>query len=436
MRPCHRFVSGVALLLWTNAVLADAPQPAVHFMAGGSDTTIPIAAAVAGDAGGWQLNLFGRTLAQLTLKKGAVWFQAPEVRAVTHLTLSLVGHDTAPVAELFVYPKNHSLSWNGKFPLQVATPCPAWITQWLGASGLPFEVVDSTQLKTEDQSPGVLIVAGAAAGETVGEFDSRYRGAGRNVLLLSAPWFGEEIRQPAVSERIVATDLTGPLARRVSQRWSRPVVFPARQQPFAGIVNRRPFIRGQSDPLVEELGTDWKQGTVIASYVPWPRQLGRNELADQLLFDLLVAVAGYRSPAIRESRVRFIAPDLDAVDAASRPVLAAAAGHQPAAVDGAGVDVVDLRGPDVAEVSVETVLRLIRRPSGNSHVLVLGHDSQERVSHAIRHTRKKSSIPTADLTWIPSDRLPRSVAEQVRLMEVLTEVGVPLGVLSSTGVTK
>ncbi len=436
MMACPRFVWGALLLVFTTTTNAHDPQPAVHFVAGGSDTTIQIAAAVAGDVEKWQLTVFGRTLAKLTLQEGAVQFQAPEVRAVTHLMLSPVGPDTAPVADLFVYPKSHNLPWKEKPPLQVATPCPEWITQWLLVSGLPFEQVDSARLNTEDRSRGVLVVAGVAAGETAGEFDNRYRRAGRNVLLLSAEWFGETPPRPAAGERITATDLTGPLARHASQKWSRPVVFPVRQQPFPGIVNRRTFIRGRSSPVVEELGTDWKQGTVIASHVPWQRQLGRNELADRLLFDLLIAVAGYRSESINGTPVRFIIPDLEMVDSAGRPVLAAVASHQPADVDGAAVDVIDLRGPDVAEVSVETVLQLIRRQSGDSHLLVLGDDSKGRVARAIMHARKKSKPLTAHLTWLPSDRLPPSAAEQVRLMEVLTEIGVFVGVLSSTGVMK
>jgi len=450
MRVASPVVFGLTVMLTATSHVPAAPrmkakhrQPVIHFLSSGDRVTIRLRHAASDNSGTDHsepllLSVFGRSLAKLSAQAGVVSFRAPVVRTVTRLTLSTSGDQTVVLAEILVYPKAFRLTWNGKSSIRVATRSPQWVGQWLHAVGLPYEESVSRQgpPRTADSSPGVLVVAGTAAGRTCREFDKQYRDRERNTLILSAGWFGPATGRKKGIERIVPTNLFGPLEKRQNIRWSRAVRFDIRQPPWTGLVNRHTWIMGQSAPVVEELFTDWKRGSVIASYVPWQSQLGCNEIADQLFLDLLQAVSRHRSAKVAWRPIQLQYPEAGLTDDVNRPVLIAAANRQPKTTEEPMVEVFDLRGPDGQRFSADRILRDLRQRAGQSPVLVLGSDDLRHVDNGIRRAQKRSKKLRGNLIRLASDQQHPSPQDQIRLMEVLTNLRVQLGTLSSQGVLK
>ena len=381
-------------------------------------------------------------------KDGAVEFTAPEVRVpVVFQVVSVNGEAAGRInPQLIIYPERRidpdekSLWTWDKHTQLAAVGTPVWFDTWAKAMGLPLQKLKNR--KTFDagnwrmsEEPGLLVVGREAAGigpatacRLVGEHKI-------NVLVLDADWFrnNNTFRKIAILPKHTA----GALADLQTQQWALPPVF---CQHVVRILNRQTWLAGPEHPLVEELRSPEKgveSLRTVFSYLPWPEQLGRSEMADQLLLRLLKETAkgaDKRSPL--DGRWFLLYPAAKEIKADERPVLAAA--MKSAATDvGAETEsrkirayVLDLRGktapPSDLFDGTGAMKAIEARIGVQSPLLILGDNPILDTWKWLELDRPNHRSPRPGVLWCSDSPLPPSTDSQLRLMQLFTEWNIPL----------
>lgn len=364
-------------------------------------------------------------------------FKAPEVRVPTVFALASAADTKRVLAELVVYPAR-PVEWDKHVVLH-AVGAPQWFDQWSQATGLPVEKVkNAAQAGRQQQAPRaedrrLLILGRDQAGRTAADLIKLTRRCQMNLLVLDAGWFGrrEAPKEPA---GVRPEQMAGELADLQRQRWPLPPSFRSHRLPWPGLCNRWFWIGGDDGPLLEDIGGAAFGRRVVLSYLPWQQQLGRCEMADELLRTVLRAAARPWPESRRSARpVEIVDPPMTEEAKKARPVLTAAVTppersgvtfHSPAKP----VLVLDLRGEQPPGDGIAKKLAYLQSTAGvESPLLILGDDpllDRWQWLRLRRHKKRKIGVPFA--TWLPHDVLPPPVAAQVQLMGKLSELGVLL----------
>ena len=392
------------------------------------------------------LTAFGRRWTEPVKVKGssARFEEVPSVRVPVVFSIVAPHDNKKPLGEVIAYPQP-TLQWPKGTAVFGIGP-PAWFLQWAHAASVPVELLAGLETltparrrakaKAGGEVNALLVVGQDAAGENpedVLRLAERHR---TNVLVLVAKWAARR-RHHKEPLKVQPQHMVGPLSEMQSHQWRKVPGFPTQRLPWAGIANRRPWVAGKAYPLVEELVDEklWPRRVVI-SYVPWERQLGRSEIADLVFQQLLLAAA---KPAEEKAglagRVEMLYPQEEKVTAKERPVLRAAleagkalddapVAHRPP--DAGWVLVLDLRGDQLPEAQLEDTLKQFQdRIGARRRLLILGDDPLLDRLHLGLDRTKRTSDRRA-VIWLPTDAVPPTLADQVQLMHILTELRVQL----------
>lgn len=416
--------------------LAAAPRPLqadeapVVFARSGQKATLPVGGEHGKTGTPVAIWAFGQRWGEpATVKDDAVEFVAPEVRVPVVFRLSPVSDAGAVLGELVVYP-DRPISWDEKILLYAADP-PPWFVQWAAVTGLPVRpVVFHEDLPSESDATSLLILGRNTAGTYMLDAAKLARNKAVNVLVLDADWFGDAAGPAAVGGGWMRGDL---LARTGKQSWAAMLEFRSHRQPTRAPANRWVWIPDKANlPLVEKLvvvGTPLNAvRCVVASYLPWQEQLGRQETADATLLDLLAAAANTSGDVVSRS-VDVIRPKMDEQTARQRPVLSAAASAAIAWKDRPwSAYVLDLRGDErLSDELLPALKRLEKQIGAKTNVLlILGDDRLLDEWEWLSLDRAKKAVRRQGVFWLSDDELPPSTESQIRIMLTLSELGVPI----------
>lgn len=447
----------------------DSPHTPVHFVRSGREIEIqqpltfnrPVKTAV--------LRAFGRTWTEpfavetdgMVLKMKVT---APRVRVPTVFSIAWPEPPYVSFAELAAYPDDN-VDWDKKLTLY-SCGTPAWFDQWAAATGLPVKKVSNRELPSakmlmpeEEGGKSLLILGAVASGKGLPDVAELAANKNPNVLVLEADWFGGH--GGAVS--VAPAQMSAGLSEIVKQQWPQMLKFTSHRKPWPGIANRWAWIVDDSGlPLVEEIRSftpderkrfplvanepalllDSKPeadtiARLVASYLPWQQQLGRNEHADSLLLALLKAVAGASPRELAWSPIEILHPLPEEITREQRPVLWAMRtgrywgrdhDQKPEYVSPVNV-IVDLRGSEPAVVSgLQEGAEALNPDNNQPHrrLIILGDDKLLDDWKWLKLDRHKKRIGCSGVQWLPADELPPSKDDQIRMMLKLTELGVPL----------
>jgi len=433
-----RKIAVLALLVLSNCA-ADADSVPVNFRRGGRPAALRV---VAPPHTRGQLRAFGRTWSKAELiEQNKVSLRLPTVRVPTLFHIVESGRNRV-LGEVVAYPQETNWNWPNGRTVFVSRSAPAWFREWMRTVGLPFQVAtppDAGALRRmSPQSPELWIVSGEAAGKSLRQLQDRFAGDSANVLVLSAKWF------PQLPRRRVSVSpsrLRGRLATLREQQWPSLPSFVVVNSPVPALCNRESWIDGPAQPLVEAvLNADSKQ-IIVLSCLPWQQQLGRNELADMLFLEFLKASLHKRDVKRLQTTTDLIGPHIQGVDPRLRPVLAALPPDRKPLGKQSPVKlrILDLRGRDLRASDAQSIPPPVGKPGSRPPLLVLGTDpkaaggiwSKKRIPKTQNIPNKntpkdKRVAATTGVTWLPDDTLPPSNPQQIRLMRVLTQLGVRL----------
>jgi len=408
------------------------------------------------------LTAFGRTWSEpadvtQTSAASRATITVPGVRVPT--VFSVVDRRRRAVGELVAYP-DRDVTWDKKITLY-SCGAPAWFDQWASAVGLPvkkFPVADlplvPRRILADKKARRLLIL-----GTTSKDFSANTK---INLLVLHAGWFGKA----GGPVRIAPGQMQGGLAGLAGQKWAKPPRFASHRRPYTGLKNRWAWITGEAgSPLVEEirpLAASRKErrlfpratgkpdvldrkpkpvgiARLVASYLPWQEQLGRNEYADAAFLALLRAAGNAAPRECRWSPVEIVYPKPADIDRATRPVLRAvrtgrfwrrkgAADAQPEYVAPINI-ILDLRGTGAARDKrfgngAKWLNPGARQP--RTRLVILGDDKVLDQWPWLKMDRSKKQVNTPGVLWLADDELPPSEQNQIKLMLALTQAGVPL----------
>ena len=288
-----------------------ADEAPVVFARSGQKATLPVVSDIGKTSGPVALWAFGQRWGEpVMVKNDAAEFVAPKVRVPVVFRLSPVRDIKVVFGELVVYPDRPS-SWDQKIVLYAADP-PQWFVQWAAVTGLPIRpVAVDKDLAFESDAKSLLILGRNSAGRAMLDATTLARNKAVNVLVLDADWFGDAAGPAAVGGGQMRGDL---LARTGKQSWAAMLEFRSHRQPAGALANRWVWTADKANlPLVEKLvvvGTPLDAvRCVVASYLPWQEQLGRQETADATLLDLLAAAANASADGWR--KIDIIWPQMD-----------------------------------------------------------------------------------------------------------------------------
>ena len=421
-----------------------------------------IAVSVGGDhrktLGGAVLWAYGHVWGEPVMEKGGVVeLTAPEVRVpVAFQVVSVNPADgsyrgmseaTAKLihGELVVYPER----WNerkerkdwGKHTQWVTAGTPVWFDTWAEVVGLPVKKFQ--EIKSLDaghwrmlEKPGLLIVGSETPGNSPATVHRLSADYSINVLTLRTDWFHNN---ETTSREIVLSPkhMTGALADLQTQNWPLP---PAFWQRTVRISNRQPWIAGPEHPLVEEIRSPQKGGEslrTVFSYLPWQRQLGRKEMADELFLRLLTETAkGAKDRPPLDGRWLLLYPAVKDIKAGDRPVLAAALKSAETDVGGEAKSpdihayVLDLCGttaPPADFFEGTGILKTVEGRIGTpSPLLILGDSPMLDTWKWPELDRQHHRSPRPGVVWWPDSSVPPSLDSQLRLMQLFTEWNISL----------
>jgi hypothetical protein len=369
------------------------------------------------------LRAFGRQMSQPTaVRAGKVRVRLPLVRVPTAFAIVSADKARREVGRLVAYPPK-DVAWDAGATLYAAGT-PRWFDQWAKAVALPVERGEQGKLpkirpdRKRASARRLLIVGAPAAGKGAEHVLALCRGKRINVLVLEAAWFG---RGKPVEATVTPPGLARDLAAMRDQKWPVPPRFWVWRRPADAVLNRWAWIEHKRFPLLEEVPLPARRRRVVLSYVPWQQQLGQKELADVAFLEVLAA-------ASRPARRWLIHPPPSELEAKGRPVLAAAARtwrrHRSLAPR---AYVLDLRGGESPPKIVAAALGHLRGDvTAATPLLVLGDDPLLKQWDWAKLDRKAQSSKRPGVIWMPADELPSSPEYSVRLMQKLTQYGVPL----------
>ncbi len=369
------------------------------------------------------LSASGRQMSRPTVVRGGkIRVRVPLVRVPTAFVIVSADEARREVARLVAYPPK-DVAWDAGATLYAAGT-PRWFDQWAKAVALPVRRGDDGKLP-DIPSDGrrtsgrrLLIVGAAGAGDDAGRVLALCRSKRINVLVLEAAWFGHG--QP-VEATVRPADLARDLSAMRDQKWPVPPSFWVGRRPPDAVLNRWAWIEHQRFPLLEEVPLPARRRRVVLSYVPWQQQLGQKELADAAFLEVLAA-------ASRPARRWLIHPPPSELEAKDRPVLAAAvkAWRRHRSLPPRAY-VLDLRGAESPPKIVAAALGHLQGDvTAATPLLVLGDDPLLNGWGWAKLDRKARSSKRRGVIWMSADELPSSSEYRVRLMQKLTQYGVPL----------
>ena len=429
-----------AFLLITTVSTLQAAELPITFARSGQKTTLLIR----GDAGRQEKSIalwaFGqRWGTPSTIKNGASDLTAPKVRVPVVFRLMTETVSKRVLGELVVYP-GPSARWDKDIQL-AAIGTPDWFNSWSAAVGLPVRKLneltpgDGRNWRTLEK-PALLVLGQKAERSSLAAI---FRLAGEwqtSVLVLETDWF----RRNETGSREIAVlpqQTTGALADLQGQYWPLPPTFSERRLCTA---NRQTWITGPEHPWVEEIrsslrGTDSLR--TVFSYLPWQQQLGRSEMADELLFRLLGETAkGAKHRGPLDGRWHLLYPDAKDIKAGERPILASALDSAEVGVAGeanfraTGGYVLDLRGkpspPSDFFTGAGGLQGIEARIDTRSQLLILGDDPKLDSWKWLKLDRAAGRSMRPGVLWWRDSSLPPSIESQLRLMHLFTEWNIPL----------
>ena len=281
------------LSVWFVASLWTLPAGAAVFARSGQKVFLPVCIDYRSDQGPLALWAFGRSWAEQTeVKDGKAEFTAPTVRVPVVYKMKS-GRDEH--CELVVYP-DRPIAWD-KDTVFVAVSASDWFKTWAKAVDMPVKYedylprIDGSEPRSWPHKKHRLVILDKPYVKSA--FDLGWDIAlanDSNVLWLNENWFDTNV--VAVLKMNLSPKLMmGPLTELQKQNWHS---LPQVDHPTLCVQNRQTWIDGLSHPWVEEIRIPEKGKEhlrVVWSYLPWPRQLGRNEVADMLFIRLLTEAA-------------------------------------------------------------------------------------------------------------------------------------------------
>jgi hypothetical protein len=161
--------------------------------------------------------------------------------------------------------------------------------------------------------------------------------------------------------------------------------------------------------------------------------LGRSAEADRLFLRVLLAAAQpMAAPKRQPCAIHLLWPPAAEVKPEDRPVLASAlaAAKEPApdrASSPGMLTVLDLRGPAPPGPELEAAMKAQQEAVGpDQPLLILGDDPALDRWTWLKLDRTKAASARPDVIWLPDDTAPGAWPARIRLMQVLTEYGIPL----------
>jgi len=434
----------VLLLAGATGRGAEPAELPTRFSSSGKKVTLRLS-----DVGGGPvvLRALGRNWTDpITPRDGTIEVELPAVRVPVAFSVVPAGKTEPALARIVVYPADHHLSWDDKVPLLFDAESPAWLKEWLTATGLPAAPVKLGAFPVGDAraagGSGVLVVGRSGAGQTASEFVERQATWQVNVLVLEADWFdgqaNEEIRLPAKPECFHHA-----LAELNRFTWAQGLAFRGAAGPWPGIANRWVWIDGPATPLVEEFRASAHNRRAVFNYLPWREQLG-IETADSIFLSVLKEAArGCSTAEGLDREFDLVWPPAEMVSATTRPVLAACLRQRQARRDETNsaekstppestvrkppLSILDLRGPALSTNDAAALPAVLP----DRDWLVLGTDAQVTLPEREK-SKESTETGTAKkqrVIHLADDALPSSIQGQVRLMQALTDQGVFIGKL-------
>jgi len=348
----------------------------------------------------------------------------PQVRVPTVFDIVTAGPAGTPpivLGQIVAYPPGDA-KWDRDIQL-VCCGSPRWFDQWTHAVGLAVSQVGSpadvdTMVGRGKQPYRTLLILGrSTAGAGPGQVLPRRSPRPCNVLVLEAEWLGPTAGPVDVS----AAQAEGGLAGLAKERWPMPLRFPTHQGYSTVLANRWCWLAGGEVPLVEQLqppapaGRSPALGALVVSYLPWAQQLGRSEPADRLLLELLKSAAMANAAELGGS----LAWALPGEEAPRGDRVLAAAAWAADPVD-ATVLVLDLRADRFADPPPHKP-----PPQAGKMLLVLGDDPRLQDLSWLGIDHAKMTVAVPGVTWLSDDQLPLPPGGELRLMQTLTQLGVP-----------
>lgn len=424
----------LAFCLALASLPLQAGETPIIFARSGQKITLP----VGGDNGktGKPVSLwaFGQRWGEpVRVKNNAAEFVAPKVRVPVVFRLGPVRDSKVVFSELVVYP-DRPAHWDKDTQL-LAVGIPDWFDTWSEAVGLPIKkfkdlaALDAGNWQMPDK-PKLLILGRKTAGNALAAAQGLTAEHEINVLVLEADWFDDAAGSVAVGGDQIRGDL---LARTGKQSWAATLEFRSHRRPAGALANRWMWTADKENlPLVEKLAVvsaSWSAShCVVASYLPWQEQLGRQEMADAILLDLLAAAAN-ASANVCWRRVDIVWPKMDVESARQRPVISVAANAAVVGKDASrSVYVLDLRGGKRSPDGLLPALKALEKRIGaqTDALLILGDDKFLDAWQWLKLDRAKKTSQRPGVAWLSDGDLPPSTKTRIRLMLTLSELGVPL----------
>ena len=460
MRTCCNALA--AMLLFGLAQTTWAAEPAVVFARSSQKATLPISGRGDEEIGLVVLTAKGQRWGEpANVKDGMAEFVAPDVRApMVFRPASL--KDTARVipGELVVYP-DRWLPWDTDKQLLkyketqfVAAGVSDWLDTWFGAVGFPIERLPGRESLDRGnwrmlEKPALLIVGRKTAGHGPAEIGCMAIDHRANVLVIEADWL-DKSNTPATNIVVRPKGARGALADLRTQEWPSPLSFRQQTAPWPVLWNRLTWLDGAEYPLLEEVYSRQKGAEslrIVFNYLPWQEQLGRCEMADELMLRILAETAkGANDRAALDRRWCLLYPAIEKIKIDERPVLFSALRL---AAEEAGSDaaiavatesleirgyVLDLRGgsplPDDLFADSGVVKKIEGRINKYTPLLILGDNRQLDTWEWLELDREHQKSPRPGVCWLPDNSLPPSLESQLRVMDVFTQWNTFLGDIS------
>jgi len=355
--------------------------------------------------------------------------KAPDVRVPTVITI--LDPRDHPAGELVVYP-DQDVQWDKKIHLY-CSEARGWFAQWAAATGLP---VDEWHGKANADETALLI-SHSHIDIALNLVPAQKKAAEGKVNLLAFSDY--PVANSPVD--VLPRWMSGGMSETGKEHWPRPMHFTRHVEPFLEIANRWAWVSDDRGlPLVEQVAIIDHPAAeirpVVASYLPWWQQLGRNEYADATLLALLSASAKAAPVELKGHPVGFIYPPREKLDPKDRPVLCAIRSVEPVIrpeqepdYNPPMIHIMDLRGKDKPAADPDELSKACRASvegQAAAVLLILGDDPMLDEWIWLKLDRAKKAVGRPGVVWLSDDELPPSRENQVRLMLTLTELGVPL----------
>jgi hypothetical protein len=451
MKTCYCALA--AMLLSGLAPVMRAAESPVVFARSGEKVAISIGGRANKENDLVVLTADGQRWGEPTIvKNGTAEFLAPKVRApMVFCPASL--RDSARVipGELVVYP-DPWLPWSTDKRLAkyketqfVAVGVPGWLDTWFGAVGFPIEKLGGREVLERGnwrmlEKPALIILGRKAAGRGPAEVGRLAIDHRANVLVIEADWL-DKSTAPAAQIVVAPKCARGALADLRTQQWPLPPTFRRQTVPWPALWNRLTWLGGEKYPLIEEVYSRQKGAEclrIVFSYLPWQEQLGRREIADELLLRILAETAkgaNRRSPL--DARCCLLYPAIEKIKTDERPVLAAALRLPTANVGSDAVVsaapepwenrgyVLDLRGgsppPDELFAESGAAKKIETRINKHTPLLILGDNRHLDTWKWLELDRERQKSPRPGVVWLPDSSLPPSLESQLRAMDIFTQ---------------